>query len=263
MDFRKMLAAVAIGIVFCAGCATMQGSWQKASSEDTLSAYEEFLKTYPEGEFTAQAKKSIAEISYKEAKETDTVTAYEDFLKKFPDSTFLNEVNKRIEYLRTAESEFMQVNKNSIVELESFLKKYKTGRVVLQAKEAVENIKIEEIQKQGVGSRFHISEILPQGNVGAECSFTIIGSDSDPTLVLVSTEYPKDISIYPFRFDALKAGSVLRFKKKVFREGYTFEGDENEPLSFILLPEFGLVYLTGKGKVTLKDGKTITLPTKE
>lgn len=38
------------------------------------------------------------------------------------------------------------------------------------------------------------------------------------------------------------------------------DGDPNDPLSFILLRDVGLVYMHGKGTVELKDGKVIKLP---
>jgi len=287
---RGILIA-AIGAVFCVGCATMQGSWQKAGSEDTLDAYEQFLKNYPEGEFTARARNKITEISYKQAKEEDTIAAYEDFLKKCPDNQFLNEVGKRIKYLRPVESEFMQVNKNSIVELESFLKKYKTGGVTLQVKEAVENIKIEEIQKSGPGKLFKIPEIVTindPAEEGKRTSFTL--STLESGVWLLKTDYSKDlipqiVQIQGFGtavllcrgatitlrdmatgsdkvafLDVLYSGSVIRFKGEVLFKGITFKGEEDEPLVFILLKDAGLVYVTGRGQVILRDGREVKLP---
>lgn len=293
IGLKKMLVAI-IGAVFCAGCATMQGSWKKAISEDTFSAYEEFLKNYPEGEFTAQARNKITEITYKQAKEADTISIYEDFLKKYPDNPFLNEVNKRIGYLRPLESEFAQINKNSIAELESFLKKYKTGGVALQAKETLENIKIEAIQKYGSANLFKIPEIITvnaPAEDGKRTSFTVTTMESGAWLL--NTDFPKDLIPHIVQIpsfgtavllgtggaitlrdmapgsdkvallEVLDSGSVIRFKGEVLFEGVTFRGEEDEPLAFILLKDTGLVYVTGKGKVTLKDGSSITLPVKE
>ena len=41
---------------------------------------------------------------------------------------------------------------------------------------------------------------------------------------------------------------------------YIFEGDPSEPITFVLLAEQGLVYLDGKGQVTLDDGEIVKLP---
>jgi len=41
--------------------------------------------------------------------------------------------------------------------------------------------------------------------------------------------------------------------------GYRFEGEESDPLTFLLLDKLGLVYLHGKGKVITKDGKEVKL----
>ncbi len=41
--------------------------------------------------------------------------------------------------------------------------------------------------------------------------------------------------------------------------GYEFQGDETDPLTFLLLDKIGLVYLHGRGVVTMMDGKQVKL----
>lgn len=56
-------------------------------------------------------------------------------------------------------------------------------------------------------------------------------------------------------------GSVWWFVGTVKLFGFTFESSVDEPLGFVLWESDGLVYLNGKGRVTLRDGSTITFPT--
>jgi hypothetical protein len=42
-------------------------------------------------------------------------------------------------------------------------------------------------------------------------------------------------------------------------EEYTFEGDESDPLTFLLLDKKGLIYLHGKGQVVTSQGKETKL----
>lgn len=159
------------------------------------------------------------------------------------------------------------------------------GINILQADEPedvkakLEDTQIQQIQSKGIGNSFIITEILPESNTGIVCSFTI-KTGSNPENWLLKTVYPKDtipmkMSQGPLAgavvtgtgsyftkagdISVLKTGSVLRFEGKVSLKGFTFEGDEQDPLTFIML-EDGLVYVAGKGKVTLRDGKSVTLP---
>jgi len=50
------------------------------------------------------------------------------------------------------------------------------------------------------------------------------------------------------------------FKGKIPLNGYVFDGQNADPLRFALLNGSGLVYLRGKGTVTMKDGTTLSLP---
>ncbi len=66
-------------------------------------------------------------------------------------------------------------------------------------------------------------------------------------------------------FSNLPKGSVVRFLGNVVLdtcklEACTFYGEFNDPLSFIWLPDKGLVYLGGKGFVKLTDSTNVMLP---
>ena len=54
-----MSLVTVLGVVaslFVSGCDTIKGDWQKASQFNTVEAYQEFLRKYPESEFTDEAK---------------------------------------------------------------------------------------------------------------------------------------------------------------------------------------------------------------
>jgi hypothetical protein len=96
-----LLAVVAVA--FVAGCATMQSRWEETKSADTISAYENFLKGNPEGEFANQARVRRNELyekrDWKVAETSDTVAAYEAFIKKYPQGRYKNDASARIEKL--------------------------------------------------------------------------------------------------------------------------------------------------------------------
>jgi hypothetical protein len=53
----------------------------------------------------------------------------------------------------------------------------------------------------------------------------------------------------------LTEGSVVRFSGRVTLKGYLFTGERSDPLSFVVAPREGLVYLNGKGTVTSNNGQ--------
>jgi hypothetical protein len=67
------------------------------------------------------------------------------------------------------------------------------------------------------------------------------------------------------KFSDLSKGSVIRFLGNVALgtcqlEACTFYGEINDPLSFVWVPDKGLVYLSGKGFIEIADGTHIMLP---
>lgn len=66
-------------------------------------------------------------------------------------------------------------------------------------------------------------------------------------------------------FSDLSEGSVIRFLGNVLLgtcpfEACTFYGELNNPVSFVWVPDKGLIYLSGKGFVKLADGTDVMLP---
>ena len=60
MSINKLVLVVCCALVIgISGCSRQQSDWQKARETNTADAYEQFLKKYPSGEFTAQAQARV------------------------------------------------------------------------------------------------------------------------------------------------------------------------------------------------------------
>jgi cell division protein FtsN len=83
------------------GCSRQQSDWEKTRTANTADAYELFLKKYPSGEFTAQAKAQLKglyeERDWQKARDTDTLDAYQAFLKQYPEGKWTEEARIRVE----------------------------------------------------------------------------------------------------------------------------------------------------------------------
>src|ERR1700738_440833 len=102
-----------IGVCFAlllgiAGCSRQQSDWEKTRAANTTDSYEQFIKKYPNGEFTAQAKGRVKELyeerDWQKARDADTQEAYQAFLKQHPEGKWTEEARIRVENFTLAQA---------------------------------------------------------------------------------------------------------------------------------------------------------------
>jgi cell division protein FtsN len=90
------------------GCSRQQSDWEKTRAANTTDSYEQFLKKYPSGEFTAQAKARVKELyeerDWQKARDADTQDAYQAFLKQYPEGKWTEEARIRVENFTLAQA---------------------------------------------------------------------------------------------------------------------------------------------------------------
>ncbi|GAC1663835.1 MAG: hypothetical protein NVS9B2_00500 [Steroidobacteraceae bacterium] len=90
------------------GCSRQQGDWEKTRAANTTDSYEQFLKKYPSGEFTAQAQARVKELyeerDWQKARDADTQDAYQAFLKQYPEGKWTEEARIRVENFTLAQT---------------------------------------------------------------------------------------------------------------------------------------------------------------
>ena len=90
------------------GCSRQQSDWEKTRAANTTDSYEQFLKKYPNGEFTAQAQARVKELyeerDWQKARDTDTQDAYQAFLKQYPEGKWTEEARIRVENFTLAQA---------------------------------------------------------------------------------------------------------------------------------------------------------------
>ena len=105
---KFVLACVAAVLIGLAGCSRQQSDWQKTREANSVEAYEQFLKKYPSGEFTAQAQARLKELDeerdWQKARDADTLDAYQAFLKQYPDGKDAEEARIRVENFTLAQT---------------------------------------------------------------------------------------------------------------------------------------------------------------
>jgi cell division protein FtsN len=98
---KVILALCLTALLGVAGCSRQQSDWEKAVSANTPETYEQFLKKYPSGDFTAQAQARLKELyeerDWQKARDTDTLEGYQAFLKQYPEGKWTEEARIRVE----------------------------------------------------------------------------------------------------------------------------------------------------------------------
>jgi cell division protein FtsN len=101
----SLCCALLLGIC---GCSRQQSDWEKTRAANTTDSYEQFLKKYPSGEFTAQAEARVKELyeehDWQKARDTDTQEAYQAFLKQYPEGKWTEEARIRVENFTLAQT---------------------------------------------------------------------------------------------------------------------------------------------------------------
>src|SRR5271155_3259617 len=102
MAMNKAVLTVCFALLLgISGCSRQQSDWEKTRAANTTDAYEQFLKKYPSGEFTAQAQARVKELyeehDWQKARDADTQEAYQAFIKQYPEGKWTEEARIRVE----------------------------------------------------------------------------------------------------------------------------------------------------------------------
>jgi cell division protein FtsN len=105
---KLLLVCVSVALIGLAGCSRQQSDWQKTREANSVESYEQFLKKYPSGEFTAQAQARLKDLEeerdWQKARDADTLDAYQAFLKQYPDGKNTEEARIRVENFTLAQT---------------------------------------------------------------------------------------------------------------------------------------------------------------
>jgi cell division protein FtsN len=105
---QLVLACCCAFALALAGCSRQQSDWQKTRENNTAEAYEQFVKKYPSGEFTAQAQSRLKDLydvrDWQKARDADTPEAYQAYLNQYPDGQSAAEARNRLENFSMAQT---------------------------------------------------------------------------------------------------------------------------------------------------------------
>jgi len=106
---NKMVIGLGFALLLgISGCSRQQSDWEKTRAANTTDSYEQFIRKYPNGEFTAQAQARVKELyeerDWQKARDADTPEAYQAFLKQYPEGKWTEEARIRVENFTLAQA---------------------------------------------------------------------------------------------------------------------------------------------------------------
>lgn len=139
-----------IAVAALAACSSAESDWQKAQTQNTTAAYEDFLKQHPNDTHAQEAKdhlqKSQDEQAWADAQKTDTADGYQQYLQKQPNGAHADDAHTQITALGRSDAWKTAQAANTPQALQDFLQKYSTGPEADQARAQLDKLQAYRVQ---------------------------------------------------------------------------------------------------------------------
>uniref|UniRef100_A0A7C6EBQ1 Lipoprotein n=1 Tax=candidate division WOR-3 bacterium TaxID=2052148 RepID=A0A7C6EBQ1_UNCW3 len=140
-------------LMLIGGCATMRSQWEATKSKNSIRAYEDFIRKYPEGALADEARSKIErlkiESDYRDALSKNTLSAYYSFLRKYYK---IKEINRKrfIPNNDLVDSIIFKIL--TVIDNQSDIKNY--DATLLKILSALGEAGLERYNEQGFGGMF-------------------------------------------------------------------------------------------------------------
>lgn len=120
-------------------------TWEQTQATNTIATYGEFIKKYPEGKYTNEAKFNLSSLEFNEAKKQNTISAYENFIKNTMDKQLVPEAQMQINKILEEQDAFERAKKsNSADTIVAFLKNYPQTNFKKEAEKLIEQFRLDD-----------------------------------------------------------------------------------------------------------------------
>ena len=141
-------------------------AFKKARKSNTIYAYRQYLRSYPEGAFVAEAKNQLKSLqdsdAFVKAKRADTEIAYRAYLREYSSGAYVSEARKRLNQLEQDKQEkreaaqkqqdsnaFTQAKRvDTETAYKKYLADYPNGEYAYQAKQRLDKLETERKERE-------------------------------------------------------------------------------------------------------------------
>jgi len=97
---RVHVLAVAIGLLVLAGCSRQEAAWREAERQDSVAAYEDYLRDYPAGANAPAARTRLSDLreqqEWDRALRFNTPEAFQRYLSRYPSGRYAQGARERL-----------------------------------------------------------------------------------------------------------------------------------------------------------------------
>lgn len=250
-----------------------------ATAADTQPALDDYLQKWPQGKFRSAAQRRRVELEpaahhYATFNDSTSVDELKTAVAQAPATGYRRLLQQRLENAALHQTAQRILSRKEYQALGNFeevvavIEQADDPQARLLARQVAEEVLMAAIDLAGPGTRFVLTsvEIRPEHSPDRhtvrvegdkEIHFTELPDDTILlTMILgpytMRSSTTGEIALPTSGQFSVGYGGVIRFMGRIqIRPGYVIEGSENDPLSFYVVKDVGLVYLRGKG--TMKE----------
>jgi hypothetical protein len=141
----KIFASILLLLIV--GCGRSEKDWEKANTENTITAYEGFLQKHPRSKFSNEAisrlEKLYRPVDWKKAQAANTIATYEEFLQKHPEGEYADQTRFILNEMYLPRDWEKARSTNTIEAYEEFLKLHPKGNFADEACSLLKPLKYE------------------------------------------------------------------------------------------------------------------------
>jgi hypothetical protein len=153
-QLRISLMLISAAALFA--CSSAQQDWNKASTANTVGAYQEYLGKHPSSEHSTEASDRIHSLhddsAWQQAKQANSADAYQDYLQKQPNGAHLKEAQEALATQQRVADWKAAESAGTVAALQDFVKKHPDGTEADQARAKLAQLSGYKVQLASVAT---------------------------------------------------------------------------------------------------------------
>jgi SPOR domain len=137
-----VLCVITAGVL--AACSNPNADWQKATQQNTVASYQQFIQQHPEDARVQQARNRIDalkdEQAWSDAKNANTLDAYQQYLQQEPNGMHATDAQDKVNSMQADAAWQSAQSTNTAAAYQDFLQKYPNASQASQAQEALKKL---------------------------------------------------------------------------------------------------------------------------
>jgi hypothetical protein len=152
MKFRTAWYIITVLFILQQGCGVLfyreederkrqEAEYRPYQQQNTIEAYQEFIKKYPDNLFVSEAKCSIEHLVFAPYEQKDTIEGYRDFMKSYPANRNISRAVEKIDQLEFKEIE----DTDTIAAYREFLRQKPRSNYIMLAQQRLQDLEFRDL----------------------------------------------------------------------------------------------------------------------